>query len=325
MDIKNMLMRTRNHLPYTIADLCDWVFVDGHRRKRFNINNPKISKQMFSNTKPKTIFVKTDCLYDFLTSKFIKMIDKEHQFILITGDGDLSVPFQIDKRMPKTFKNIDKCFDLIIKNKQIKKWCAENCDTIQINDYTIYPYLLGVVEDNQDYLLNNIQSIDFSKKIFKVLCQHRTHKLDYNLSIEQLKNEQFGNRMICNKYGKTTWKNQVDVFNPENNSNTYLKTLSKYTFVICAQGGGLDPCPRLFEAILMGTIPILKSSSLDSLFINIDLPVVIVDDWNSNTITDDFLKKSFDKYKDYYENIDLRKKTLNKLTMKYWWDYINLS
>jgi hypothetical protein len=53
-----------------------------------------------------------------------------------------------------------------------------------------------------------------------------------------------------------------------------------YAFEMSPHGNGLD-CHRTWEAILLKTVPIVKTSSLDSMYDG--LPVVIVEDWSEIT------------------------------------------
>jgi len=57
----------------------------------------------------------------------------------------------------------------------------------------------------------------------------------------------------------------------------FIEKLKNSKFCICVHGGGYDPCPRFFEAILYGAIPIIEHSPLDTVFSK--LPVVFVDKW----------------------------------------------
>ena len=54
----------------------------------------------------------------------------------------------------------------------------------------------------------------------------------------------------------------------------------KYEFVVSPHGGGLD-CHRLWEALALGCIPLVKSSPIDPLYEG--LPVLIVKDWSDVT------------------------------------------
>lgn len=72
----------------------------------------------------------------------------------------------------------------------------------------------------------------------------------------------------------------------------YLSDLLRAKFVLSPRGNGWD-CHRTWESLLMGAIPIVRSSSLDPMYDN--LPVVIINDWNE--INEDFLQKKYDEFK----------------------------
>lgn len=90
----------------------------------------------------------------------------------------------------------------------------------------------------------------------------------------------------------------------------YLRDLAASRFILSPPGNGVD-CHRPWEALLMGSIPVMITSSIDCLFD--DLPVVIVQDWTQ--VTKEFLEK---KYK------EIREQTYNlkKLYADYWFDKI---
>ncbi len=92
----------------------------------------------------------------------------------------------------------------------------------------------------------------------------------------------------------------------------FLEEMADFKFVLSPWGDMLD-CYRHWEALLVGSIPIIRSCSLDDLFS--DLPVLVIKDWNE--ITEEFLNKK-------YEEI-MSKKDYNfeKLYMKYWVEKIN--
>ena len=88
---------------------------------------------------------------------------------------------------------------------------------------------------------------------------------------------------------------------------TRIKSWTKminYKYVISPLGNGLD-CHRTWEAIILGCIPIVKTSVLDPLYIG--LPVLIVKDWS------DINQELLDTYIPDYKNI-------NKIKIKYWID-----
>lgn len=89
------------------------------------------------------------------------------------------------------------------------------------------------------------------------------------------------------------------------------KTQSEYAFVISPHGNGLD-CHRTWEAIALGTIPILKTSPLDLLFEG--LPVWIVNEWSDINTTS--LTNKFEEFKN-------KKFNLEKMHLIYWSKKIN--
>ncbi len=90
----------------------------------------------------------------------------------------------------------------------------------------------------------------------------------------------------------------------------YLKDLASSFFVLSPRGAGLD-CYRTWEALYMGAIPVVKSSSLNPLYEG--LPVIIIDQWEE--VTEEFLEKK-------YQEIQSQTFNLEKLTQNYWYKLI---
>lgn len=60
-----------------------------------------------------------------------------------------------------------------------------------------------------------------------------------------------------------------------------MMDLSNYPFfhfIACIHGGGIDPSPKAWEALMVGTIPIIQHSTLDDAYSR--LPVMFVHDWS---------------------------------------------
>lgn len=86
----------------------------------------------------------------------------------------------------------------------------------------------------------------------------------------------------------------------------YLEKMAMHKFTFSPSGLEID-CYRTYEALLVGSIPIVISSILDSLFK--DLPVLIIKNWEE--ISEEFLEKK-------YIEITSRKYDISKLHMDYW-------
>ena len=87
--------------------------------------------------------------------------------------------------------------------------------------------------------------------------------------------------------------------------------MTQYKFVLSPRGAGLD-CHRTWEALYTGTIPVVMSSTLDSMYEG--LPVVVVQSWDE--ITEEFLEKK-------YTELMSRKCDVSKMFMEYWTSKIN--
>jgi hypothetical protein len=85
----------------------------------------------------------------------------------------------------------------------------------------------------------------------------------------------------------------------------------EYAFVISPHGGGYD-CHRLWEALVLGCIPIVKKSMIDILYD--DLPVLIVDQWSD--VTEKLLKTTVASFR-------TRTFRYEKLSLQYWMDKIH--
>ena len=73
----------------------------------------------------------------------------------------------------------------------------------------------------------------------------------------------------------------------------FYTILSSYRFILSPRGEGED-CHRTWEALYVGTIPIVKSSSIDELFEG--LPVIIVQEWSE--ITSEFLERKYQEFQE---------------------------
>lgn len=99
---------------------------------------------------------------------------------------------------------------------------------------------------------------------------------------------------------------------PKKPFEEYLTDLKKSRFVLSPRGNGVD-CHRTWEAIAMGSIPVVRSSFLDPLFK--DLPVLIVKNWGDAKRT--YLREKEKEIKDKKVNLEV-------MTLNYWIDQIEI-
>ena len=92
---------------------------------------------------------------------------------------------------------------------------------------------------------------------------------------------------------------------PTTRRETHLKQI-EYAFVLSPFGRGPD-CHRTWEALVLGCIPIIKTSQMDPLFE--DLPVLLVKQWSD--VTQELLESTYIAFKK-------RSFSDEKLTLNYW-------
>jgi hypothetical protein len=97
----------------------------------------------------------------------------------------------------------------------------------------------------------------------------------------------------------------IDYMYKKDRSNSWSDH-GDYSFVISPAGYGLC-CYRTWEALILGCIPILKTSPIDSVYDS--LPVIIVDEWSD--ITEDNMNN-------WKISIMSKDWNLEKLTSEYW-------
>ena len=99
--------------------------------------------------------------------------------------------------------------------------------------------------------------------------------------------------------------------------------MGKYSFTICVHGGGLDVNPKLWEALLIGVIPIIKENKpYTDIYEGLDLPVVIIKDWDKQIINENNLIIWHNRYYNYFINEEKRKQMLYYLSLEYWINYV---
>jgi hypothetical protein len=180
-----------------------------------------------------------------------------------------------------------------LDDEKILAWFSHNID-FQHKKMIYFPIGIG----NAYYNYGNKDVFDFCISKYKgVLARNKLLYMNFSIHTNPKERipvfEFFREKKFC-----TSAKNK--------SLRSYLLDLCRHKFVLSPMGNGID-CFRTWEALLMGCIPIVKSSSIDPLFV--DLPVLIVDDWSM--VTEEYLNKKF---------TEMRKKTfkMEKIYIPYW-------
>tara|TARA_B100000073_G_scaffold299853_1_gene265924 strand:- start:26 stop:862 length:837 start_codon:yes stop_codon:yes gene_type:complete len=256
----------------------------------------------------KLIFIKTEMITFFIDN----LMNSINQTVnIVIGNADITFPNNIDKRfgvgqIPK------KLLEKLINNPFINKIFVENLDSYLPKTY---PIPLGINTNESPANLTYFEefyNINIDKPLkFTNFNRNRNGKGQWEERGDVLK--------LCN----TAWSEYYINTKPQKH-NTYLKKMGENLFTICVHGGGLDVNPKLWEALLIGVIPIIRENKpYTNIYTENDLPVVIVKEWSNNTITHDNLLKWKNKYYNYFTNKEKRNKMLEILSLDYWVKYIS--
>jgi len=280
---------------YTAAQLtgisarCDWFIHD-----RYILKNKDIPSTIFiSNYKGyNSIPYFIDTILPTLSSPTIVIIASE-DFTFPTGSGDLRAN-HVAHMQDKIQQFID--HPLIIRIY------VENLDTLHPK---LTPIPLGIHPVWAPWYTNtfNTDIVVTSNRPILAFCCHRTHAWGP---------QQFIDRVNVSELAKTVWSDFTEQYDGLP-LHIFKEKLLSSKFTICVHGGGIDPSPRAWEALLCGSIPIMQHSTLDAAYSR--FPVFYVDEWD---ISEEKLNTWWDNN---YNSID-RKKVLEMLSLDYWWDII---
>lgn len=258
------------------------------------------------NRLPRTIFVQHSMLPHFVENT-LRYMDPTHRFVLISGGTDITMPRQIDFRFAEFGRGFSKeppygyNFLALVNAPQLIHWFCENHD---VNHEKISTLPTGLVHDADyrgDYP-DPASVMPLSKRPLKVLVSDRVRD------------------------GEGQWKARREVHDlcvqhedfcsmPADESvghATFVQQIIALPFLVCVHGGGIDPSPKAWESILLGTIPIIQSSTLDDAYQQ--LPVVFIQDWATffkHPNVTALLQEWLERLSPYYEpDSPLRSRTL---------------
>lgn len=251
----------------------------------------------FQNSSPSsltpTIYVASDGI-SYFAEHVLGMISAP--FILVTGDSDL----------PINVSTLGQSLEILLSSPKLLRWYAQNKDLqhpniqslpIGINIHNLWsnPLEWGggfILPAMQELQLKTIaeEASTFSLRKPKIFCNWHfsIDRADRKQCLEQI------DHSLCYFQEKPlpmaqSWQLQ-----------------SQFQFVLSPHGAGLD-CHRTWEALILGCVPIIKSSSIDDLFN--DLSVIIVNNWSE--INSEFIEQAVMALQE-------KKSNTEKLFMHYW-------
>jgi len=218
------------------------------------------------------------CKIDFLGEVFEKLRQCDKKIVLITHNSDIHV----DK---DKYDSRPRC---------IKKWFAQNCK-YKADD--LIPIPIGLQRPKGGTLSGDYPAIQEQAAKIKVIR----------------------NMVYMNQVDRTNLKEREEVrvkwgplkyvtMEHATPFKQFLESVHSHKFVLSPQGNNDSDAHRTWEAIYLGTIPIVKRSVYTETYS--DLPILIVDNWD--VIPEDEL------FMQYESIMKLKGDSLEKSTMTYW-------
>ena len=289
--------------PQNFRNLADWVYgwPSQFEERIESVADPQVVSLCLSDGS--IIYVRGWEIDSFFNKIYSKL---EFKFVLITGESDLSVPEV--KHMQILTDNASKIIHWFGQNGKVdvsKRSLRFTHIPIGINCYVMAQGLEDIYRDiapksfiiNEDFYvhagvrLSFKLPIDLTEEIHATSQQNSSFPklllINYNPDTDRTGLRQQIWKYACNESNPHNWLLFTNCIRKGwpidiKNMSAVYKRNRKYPFWLSPLGNGLD-CHRTWEALYLDIIPIVFSSSLNSLYA--DLPVLIINDWRDINAT----------------------------------------
>lgn len=229
----------------TFRSLADYVFDETSAKEGWQGSHVKQGD---------IVFVKTDMLTEFFASRHVAIANP---YILVSHNSDHSAP--VDARYSIHLSRY-------LEDNRIMHWYAQN---LIVEHPKATPIPIGAA--NPRWAHGNVSNL-FHAAQSAPAWEERPTKLYYNARHTNAQRSTYEGVFV-----NTSWVQHVS---KRKTYAEYLQDMAQSKFVIAPPGNGIDT-HRAWEAIYLGTIPVVLSGPLDSLFEG--LPVLVVDAYSDVT------------------------------------------
>lgn len=288
-----------------IASRCDWIVLsDWHPPHTVLLEQRR-------GDSPRHVFLSMrdsfSALAFFRTDVLPRIKDT---FRLISGSEDHTIPQQQDQRWREFNTEEEQTIQAILEDPRLLSWSAENL--VATTHPKWMPLPLGLLPEGpwRDLHLRPPTVPKQACRPVRILCAHRLREhpqWDLRRRLTALCRQEL-----------SAWTTLVEEEIP---LQRFEQMLRMHAFVICAAGGGIDPSPKAWHALLQGTIPIVRHSALDRAYRQ--LPVVFVKDWSAAELSWDRLCRWQQQLMPWFDQPERRIEILHRLSLDYWWEIIH--
>jgi len=285
-----------------LASLCDWVVVT-------DLCQPK--SHIIANTQrqPRTVFLSLRSRFKAISYFHKQVLPRiQSNFILVSGSSDLTIPNQTDSRWPKFSASERRTVDEILEDERLIHWFTENLDE---NLPKISPLPTGALPTLGE--LGDIampgEYAAISDRPLKALCCHRNRE-----------GAQWQARRHVTEYCSVSRKHLTTVVKSEIGISQFRELVRAHPLVLCVEGGGLDPSPKAWEAMMMGAIPVVRKSPTSVAYS--ELPVAFIEDWRGDFLEKDKMEEWIAALEPFFQESSLRENVSYQLSLEYWWEKV---
>ena len=287
-----------------IAARCDWVVLSDLRE-----GEPDVALVKIQARPPRVIFLSLRApvaAFEFFFDRLLPTLDRP--FVLVSGSEDVTVPNQRDLRWPEFDQHLQRRIGELRADPRLVHWFIENRDEALPGTSSLP---VGYVFEGDEHNRVRVPGLSepMASRPLRALCAHRIRV-----------GPQWMVRKRVTDLCSGPWSAFVDVQEEELSLSAYIGKLRRYPFLLCAEGGGIDPSPKAWLALVQGTIPIVRRSALEDAYG--ELPVAWVDDWSPGALTGRQLEMWLQELAPWFEQPERRRLVVERLCLDYWWNKI---
>lgn len=223
--------------------------------------------------------------------------------ILVIGGTDSTFPIQLDLRFQ--VRTSQEVAEITNAAKELKHCYVENLSS---RSPEFSPIPGGLIPDFWMGTVRIVRSRPLQPAGQKLaFCAHKTRSTS----------DQWETRKKVTRLARGPWKEFTAVPAGRLSLKDFQNELNRHSFTLCVEGGGIDPSPKAFEALLAGSIPIIRESPLADAYRH--LPVLVIPDWEEEHLSQDILEDALRKITADFPDWTV---VLERLSMQYWLDLI---
>lgn len=289
-----------------IATFCDVIVC----RQAIHVSKP------FIRSGPLIVAVKMDRSYKALLRWRGHLFNKlfpAAPFVLLLFGSDQTIPRQLDRRAPPIPSKALHVIRAAFNHPKLVNAYVSNLD--EIFHPKVHPIPVGLNNKSNVMPVRFTQYRPFDRSSDIVQRFQQAKKMTF---INRLYSGvgQWEDRKQIYELCRTSLSHLADVYQSLPHKQ-FLKAIGSRAFTLCLHGGGIDPCPKAWEAILCGTIPIVqRHPSLFEAYAG--LPLLVVDAFTVQQLSPSVLQAALDRLAIHFVDVNLRRLTLEKLSMRHW-------